>query len=453
MHRRRADIRGLTLSCERSHSGQNGAMSASILWEEPTGQGWTQVGELTTALVLSSAIGLEREIRQKAAGLRTYTIIGLGAALFMLVSKYGFTDVLRPGLVAARPLAGRGADRLRTRLHRRRRDLHAPRQRPRPDHRGRDVADRRRRRGGGRRPGTARVAHDGRVFRGVLRIAPADPLDARTAHSAGDLPHRVPRRQRATPHILDICTGAGFFVASFSGTGHEERDETQREPGTGRTRWRSTHAAGRGNANTLTERWSTTLGDRHRRVRPRNDDEYSLASPHGSVELWRALGSGSRRPPAPPLRSAAPRPWLEPSDARGSGAGRSPCISWARSRRTVAWESRWVRWPDFRLPADRAAAREWLRGGLATLRDGTCRGRVRRRSWTDRDGVGVYRSTRWYPPECRGRLRAGALLSPCRGDALAAAVRRGLPVMRAAGGGPDNDPPPAAFSGRDAREG
>ena len=25
---------------------------------------------------------------------------------------------------------------------------------------------------------------------------------------------------------------------------------------------------------------------------------------------------------------------------------------------TVAWESRWIRWPDFRLPADRVAARE-----------------------------------------------------------------------------------------------
>lgn len=27
----------------------------------------------------------------------------------------------------------------------------------------------------------------------------------------------------------------------------------------------------------------------------------------------------------------------------------------------VAWESRWLRWPDFRLPADRAEAREALR--------------------------------------------------------------------------------------------
>jgi hypothetical protein len=27
----------------------------------------------------------------------------------------------------------------------------------------------------------------------------------------------------------------------------------------------------------------------------------------------------------------------------------------------VAWESRWLRWPDFRLPSDRALAREVLR--------------------------------------------------------------------------------------------
>ncbi len=48
-------------------------------------------------------IGLEREIKQKAAGIRTYTVVGLGAALFMLVSKYGFTDVLQQGRVALDP--------------------------------------------------------------------------------------------------------------------------------------------------------------------------------------------------------------------------------------------------------------------------------------------------------------------------------------------------------------
>jgi putative Mg2+ transporter-C (MgtC) family protein len=83
--------------------GHDVRMSAEFLWGEPTGQGWEQAGELAVALVLSSVIGLEREIRQKAAGLRTYTIVGLGAALFVLVSKYGFTDVLRPDLVVLDP--------------------------------------------------------------------------------------------------------------------------------------------------------------------------------------------------------------------------------------------------------------------------------------------------------------------------------------------------------------
>ena len=67
------------------------------------GQGWRQAGELGGALVLSAAIGLEREIRQKDAGLRTHTLVGVGAALFMLVSKYGFTDVMEKGLVALDP--------------------------------------------------------------------------------------------------------------------------------------------------------------------------------------------------------------------------------------------------------------------------------------------------------------------------------------------------------------
>ena len=54
-------------------------------------EGWLQAGELALALLLSAAIGLEREIRQKNAGLRTHTLVGVGAALFMLISKYGFT--------------------------------------------------------------------------------------------------------------------------------------------------------------------------------------------------------------------------------------------------------------------------------------------------------------------------------------------------------------------------
>lgn len=67
------------------------------------GQGWKQLGELGLAFVLSSLIGLEREMRQKSAGLRTHTLVGTGAALFLLVSKYGFEDVLVSGRVVVDP--------------------------------------------------------------------------------------------------------------------------------------------------------------------------------------------------------------------------------------------------------------------------------------------------------------------------------------------------------------
>jgi putative Mg2+ transporter-C (MgtC) family protein len=67
------------------------------------GQGWRQIWELGLAFGLSSLIGYEREIRQKSAGLRTHTLVGTGAALFLLVSKYGFGDVLVSGRVVLDP--------------------------------------------------------------------------------------------------------------------------------------------------------------------------------------------------------------------------------------------------------------------------------------------------------------------------------------------------------------
>jgi putative Mg2+ transporter-C (MgtC) family protein len=80
----------------------------------PSGQGLKQFGELGLAFVLSSFIGLEREWRQKSAGLRTHTLVGLGAALFVIISKYGFSDVLGsrvvldPSRVAAQVVTGIG---------------------------------------------------------------------------------------------------------------------------------------------------------------------------------------------------------------------------------------------------------------------------------------------------------------------------------------------------------
>ena len=77
--------------------------TVGVLFGEPTGQGWTQMAELGSAFLLSALIGLEREVRQKSAGLRTHTLVGVGAALFMLISKYGFTDVLQTGRVVLDP--------------------------------------------------------------------------------------------------------------------------------------------------------------------------------------------------------------------------------------------------------------------------------------------------------------------------------------------------------------
>jgi len=66
-------------------------------------QGWRQIGELGLAFALSSLIGLEREWHQKSAGLRTHTLVGVGAALFVIISKYGFNDVLSDGRVILDP--------------------------------------------------------------------------------------------------------------------------------------------------------------------------------------------------------------------------------------------------------------------------------------------------------------------------------------------------------------
>lgn len=82
---------------------------------EPAGESWSQVADLLIAFALSSVVGVEREMRGKSAGLRTHAIVGTASALFVLVSKYGFTDVLLsnrvmldPSRVAAQIVSGIG---------------------------------------------------------------------------------------------------------------------------------------------------------------------------------------------------------------------------------------------------------------------------------------------------------------------------------------------------------
>src|SRR5581483_5012963 len=60
---------------------------------------------LFVAAALGGAVGLERELRERQAGLRTHLVVCVGSALFTLVSAYGFRDFLLHGggLVRADP--------------------------------------------------------------------------------------------------------------------------------------------------------------------------------------------------------------------------------------------------------------------------------------------------------------------------------------------------------------
>lgn len=54
---------------------------------------WIYLLRIVVALCLGFAIGFERKLRLKEAGLRTHSIVAVGACLFMLISKYGFGDM------------------------------------------------------------------------------------------------------------------------------------------------------------------------------------------------------------------------------------------------------------------------------------------------------------------------------------------------------------------------
>jgi putative Mg2+ transporter-C (MgtC) family protein len=58
---------------------------------------------LAIAAGLGGAVGLERELRERQAGLRTHLVVCVGAALFTLVSAYGFRDVVEQGRIVVDP--------------------------------------------------------------------------------------------------------------------------------------------------------------------------------------------------------------------------------------------------------------------------------------------------------------------------------------------------------------
>src|SRR4051795_10375895 len=72
-------------------------LMSHILGAVPT-IGWPHVLlRLLIAALLGGAIGFERELRERQAGLRTHLVVSVGSALFTLVSAYGFNEFLTSG--------------------------------------------------------------------------------------------------------------------------------------------------------------------------------------------------------------------------------------------------------------------------------------------------------------------------------------------------------------------
>ena len=76
---------------------------------------WEFIFRLALAGLLGGIIGIDREYRAKEAGLRTHFLVSLGSALIMIVSQWGFQDILKydhvgldPSRVAAQVVSGIG---------------------------------------------------------------------------------------------------------------------------------------------------------------------------------------------------------------------------------------------------------------------------------------------------------------------------------------------------------
>lgn len=64
--------------------------------------------DILLSAVLGFCIGFERKLRSKEAGIRTHTVVCIGSALFMVISKYAFGSEADSARVAAQIVAGIG---------------------------------------------------------------------------------------------------------------------------------------------------------------------------------------------------------------------------------------------------------------------------------------------------------------------------------------------------------
>jgi putative Mg2+ transporter-C (MgtC) family protein len=66
------------------------------------------LGRIVLAAVLAGVVGYERETADKPAGMRTHILVGVGSALFTLVSAHGFAGQAEPSRIAAQIVTGVG---------------------------------------------------------------------------------------------------------------------------------------------------------------------------------------------------------------------------------------------------------------------------------------------------------------------------------------------------------
>ena len=68
-----------------------------LVSEIPALSGWDALVRLSIAGALGGAVGFERELRDREAGIRTHLLVSLGSALFTIISAYGFHEFLVGG--------------------------------------------------------------------------------------------------------------------------------------------------------------------------------------------------------------------------------------------------------------------------------------------------------------------------------------------------------------------
>src|SRR5947199_6749024 len=73
-------------------------MIAAVVASSIPSLSWAEVlGRVALAAALGAVLGLERELRDREAGLRTHLLVSVGSALFTIVSAYGFHEFLTSG--------------------------------------------------------------------------------------------------------------------------------------------------------------------------------------------------------------------------------------------------------------------------------------------------------------------------------------------------------------------